>query len=79
MTEISTDGTAPTWQVIAQVERTILGVTGQATEVMAVTFQLANGTQATVNVPLVSYPPANVRAAIAAKAQAVAAVDQLTG
>lgn len=79
MTEMTTPSSGAAWTVIAQGERTILGAQGNAMEVMAVTFQLTDGTQATVNIPLAAYTPANVRQAIINKAATLADVNNLSG
>lgn len=67
------------WTVTGQTEQTIINPAGQAVNVMAVMFTLADGTSGTVNVPLSSYTAANVRAAIASKAATMAAVNNLAG
>lgn len=68
----------PQWRVTAQAETTAITPTGQVQQVMSVTFQLADGTTGTVQVPLSTYSPDTVRAAIAAKAAALHAVNQLS-
>lgn len=70
---------SPAWTVTAQRETTIINPQGQAVDVMAVTFQLTDGTSATVNIPLSSYTAANTRAAINAKAATLDAVNNLSG
>lgn len=77
MTEPSTASTAPAWTVVAQSERTIVNAQGSAIDVMQVSFQLPDGTQGSVNVPLTSYTVDNVKAAIAAKAATLSAVNAL--
>lgn len=73
------DTTPIGWRVTGQSERTIIDATGAAVNVMQVSFQLADGTAGTVNVPLGQYNPEQVRSAIAAKAATIAAVNTLTG
>lgn len=78
MTQADTAPASPSWTVTAQRETTIINPQGQAVDVMAVTFQLTDGTSATVNVPLSSYTVDNVRAAINAKAATLAGVNGLS-
>lgn len=78
MTEPASTQPTPSWTVTNQAEKTIINSAGNAVDVMAITFQLADGTTATVNVPLSAYTPDNVRAAIAAKAATLDAVNNLT-
>lgn len=68
----------PQWTVTSQTEATIINAAGNAVDVMRVSFQLADGTQASVNVPLSAYTADNVKAAIAAKADTLAAVNDLS-
>lgn len=68
----------PQWHVTSQAERSIIDQSGAPVNVMTVTFQLADGTVGSVNVPLTAYTPDNVRAAIAAKAATLDAVNNLT-
>lgn len=70
--------TTPQWTVTAQQEATIINPAGNAVDVMRVSFQLADGTQASVNVPLSAYSADNVRSAIAAKAETLDAVNGLS-
>jgi hypothetical protein len=70
---------APAWRVTGQNETTVIAPNGQPVDVVQVTFTLANGTVASVNVPQGAFTPDNVRAAIEAKAAMLNAVADLTG
>jgi hypothetical protein len=77
MTEpVATSG--PSWTVTSQVEATIINAAGNAVQVQTVYFTLADGTTASVNIPLNAYTVANVTQAIADKAAQLHAVNQLT-
>lgn len=78
MAPTNTTSTGPAWTVTAQQEQTVIGPTGNAVDVMRVTFQLADGTQGSVNVPLSNYNADSARAAIAAKAQQLFDVQSLS-
>lgn len=78
MTATDPAPTTPQWTVTAQQEATIINPAGNAVDVMRVSFQLADGTQASVNVPLSAYSADNVRSAIAAKAETLDAVNGLS-
>ncbi len=79
MTSMDTTSNGPGWTVNGQQEQTIILPNGQVQDVMVITFTLANGTVGVVNVPMAGYNVDNVRAAIAAKAAQLHAVNQLTG
>jgi|HubBroStandDraft_2_1064218.scaffolds.fasta_scaffold822907_2 hypothetical protein len=66
------------WVVTNQRQTTAQDSTGKYVPVVAVTFQLASGTTATVTVPVSVYSQANVTAAIDAYAAQLAAVDGLS-
>lgn len=70
--------TAPSWTVTSQQEQVVIGPTGNAVDVMKIGFQLADGTQGSVNVPLSNYTAAAAQAAIAAKAQTLFDIQNLT-
>lgn len=70
---------AVNWAVVGQIEQTVFNAQNVPSEVMHITYQLADGTQGSVNVPLSQYNVDSVRAAIAAKATVQAAVGSLTG
>jgi hypothetical protein len=78
MTTPDTTTPMPAWTVTAQQETTIINAAGNAVDVMHVTFQLPDGTQGSVNVPLSAYTAANVKKAIADKAATLDAVNNLT-
>lgn len=78
VTDSTVAATGPAWSVVSQTEQTIVNAAGNAVDVMHVVFQLADGTQASVNVPLTAYTSANVMAAINAKAAQLHAVNNLT-
>lgn len=78
MTQPDAPATVPQWTVTSQVEATIINAAGNAVDVMKVGFQLPDGTQASVNVPLSAYTVPNVQAAIAAKAATLQGVNGLT-
>lgn len=79
MTSMDTTNSGPGWTVNGQQEQTIITPNGQAQDVMVITFTLTDGTVGTVSVPMSGYNVENVRAAIAAKAAQLHAVNQLTG
>lgn len=70
--------TAPAWTITGQAERTVVSPTGQVANVVSVSFVLDNGTVGTVNVPAVGYSVDNVRALVAAKAQVLRDISNLT-
>lgn len=79
MTSMDTANTGPGWTVNGQQEQTVILPNGQVQDVMVITFTLTDGTVGQVSVPMAGYNVDNVRAAIAAKAAALHAVNQLTG
>jgi len=68
-----------TWVVVNQRQTVAKDDTGSYAPVMAVTFRLASGTVATINVPVAQYTQAAVVAAIDAYAAALSSVDGLAG
>lgn len=67
------------WVVVKQAQTTAQDSTGRYVPVVAVTFKLASGTVGTVNVPVSVYSQASVMQAVQAYADALGAVDGLTG
>lgn len=75
----NTSPAGPAWTVTSQVERTVIGASGQPVDVVQVTYRLPDGTAGTVQVPAAGYSVDTVRAAITAAAQVRADVANLTG
>jgi hypothetical protein len=68
-----------TWVVVNQRQTVAKDATGAYAPVMAVTFRLASGTTATINVPVAEYTADAVTTAINSYAAALSAVDGLAG
>jgi hypothetical protein len=79
MTQPNNPGGPVTYDVIQQSQRQVQTAGGMFVPGFSVTFRLSNGHIGTVDVPLSDYTPANVAAAIKAKAAVMVAVAGLTG
>lgn len=73
------EGKPPAWEVTGQIEKVDLGPNGTFVQGVAVTFRTADGSVGTVFVPVEQYTADRVRAAINARAAALAEVAALRG
>lgn len=76
---MAADTTPPAWTVTQQQETTDVGPAGGYVAGVRVTFRTAGNVVGSVFVPEADYTPDRVKAAIAAKAAAMAAVGALEG
>lgn len=69
----------PAWRVVAQRETIIIDPAGKPADVWEVTFQIADGTTGTVQIPKSNYNVKSVAAAITAQAAVIDGVSKLAG
>ena len=81
MVDVSGGGIGPApigWSVLSQNETSQVTPDGRVETGVTVRFQTTQGTVASVFIPDLQYTADNVRAAIAARAEAIGAVGNLT-